>query len=252
MYCQSCGTANAETASACSSCGAPFAQHRAPAPSAAVASTVKDVSRDALAAFKSLAGDPVGALPRACEALGEAKALRSGIAFGIVSLVCFLVAGPMLTSMRMSQFYDGLRFGGFLKVLLFAAIPFLCIAVGSMGVRKALGGQGSTGSDCFLAGAALLPTSLCMLASGMLGVGNLEVIGVLSIFAACLAILMLFTGYTRITKLSDRAASLAVPLVVLLTAWMGKAMLTSVMSSFIGPSGMGPGGFGAYGGFGGY
>jgi hypothetical protein len=189
---------------------------------------VKSASKDAFAAFKTLAANPVGALPRACEGLGDAKAMRSGVAFGIVSLLCFVMAGPIFLQMRLSDVYEFLGFGGLMKLILFAAIPFIGTAFGSILARKVFGGQGSLGSDCFIAGASLLPASLCMLVSGILGVGNFEVIGILSVFASCLGILMLFTGYTRITKLSERAGSLVVPIVVLLTMWLAKITLSSV------------------------
>ncbi|MCC6408377.1 MAG: hypothetical protein IT453_14525 [Planctomycetes bacterium] len=234
MFCQLCGTANTETATACASCSSPISAARSGAGSPAVADTVRATSRDALAAFKTLAGDPVGALPRACESLGGAKALRSGIAFGLVSVVCFASSGPMLLGMRMSDLYDILGFGGVVKLVLFAAIPFLGTALGGSGARRILGGRGALGEDCFIAGAALLPASGCMLASGLLGFENVEVIGVLSVFAACLGILMLHSGYTRIAKLSERASSLAVPIVVLATVWLAKIALSKVLSGSFG------------------
>ncbi|MBI5433530.1 MAG: hypothetical protein HZA52_11935 [Planctomycetes bacterium] len=238
MFCQLCGTANTDTATACASCSTPISTiqtgARTGAGSPAVADTVKATSKDAFAAFKTLAVDPVGALPRACESLGDAKALRSGVAFGIVSVLCFASAGPMLLGMRMSELYEFLGFAGVLKLALFAAIPFLGTALGGSGARRILAGRGGLGSDCFVAGAALLPASACMLGSGLLGFENVEVIGVLAVFAGCLGILMLYSGYTRVAKLSERAGSLAVPIVVLLTVWLAKIALSKVLSGSFG------------------
>jgi hypothetical protein len=235
MFCQKCGTAVAGSLTACPSCNTPLAAFASGAGSAAMADTVKATSRDALAAFKRLAGNPVGALPAVYESLGDAKALRAGVAFGVVSLVSFLLGGYLLLpDFFKEDLFEFLGFGGVMKCLLFGAVPFLCTAAGSVGVRKALGGRGALGADCFIAGAALLAPSLCMLLAGMLGAGNFEVIGILTVFAGCTAVLTLFSGYTRIAQLSERAGTLAVPLVLLLGAWLAKVLATSVLS---GPGG---------------
>lgn len=243
MFCQKCGTVLADAAVACLSCNAPIVRSATAPSSAAVADTVKAASRDALAAFKTFALDPVGGLPRAYELLGEAKALRAGVAFGLVSLVGFLLGGYLLLPPFMKEdLFEFLGFGGVMKSVLFGVVPFVCTVAGSLAVRKALGGQGALGGDCFVAGAALLPISTCMLLSGMLGLGNLEVIGILAVVAGCLAILMLFSGYTRITKLTERAGSIAVPIVVIVSTWLAKVISTSVLSGS-GPSGDLPYGF---------
>jgi len=235
MFCQKCGTAVAGTLTACPSCNTPLAALATGAGTTAVADTVKAASRDALGAFKQLAGNPVGALPAAYAALGDAKALRAGVAFGVVSLFSFLLGGYLLLpDFFKEDLFEVLGFGGVMKCLLFGAMPFLCTAAGSLGVRKALGGRGALGADTFIAGAALLAPSLCMLLAGMLGAGNFEVIGILAVFAGCTAVLTLFSGYTRIAQLTERAATLAVPLVVILGAWLAKVVATSVLS---GPGG---------------
>jgi hypothetical protein len=230
MFCQKCGTAIAATATACLSCNTPLAATLSAARPSGAADTAKAAVRDAWSAFKVFAVDPVGGLPAAHAELGDARALRAGVAFGLVTLVCFLSGGYLLLPPFFREdLFELLGFGGVMKGLLFAAIPFLCTAAGSLAVRKALGGQGLPGSDCFIAGAALLPVSLCMVLSGILGLANFEAIAILTIFAGCTAVLMLFSGYTRISKLSERAGSLAVPIVVVLGAWLAKVIASSVL-----------------------
>jgi hypothetical protein len=109
---------------------------------------MKATSRDALAALKLIALDPVGGLPAAFATGGEAKALRTGVAFGVVSLVCFLLGGYLLLPSFVRQdLFEFLGFGGVMKSLLFGIVPFACTAIGSLAVRKVLGGQGALGSD---------------------------------------------------------------------------------------------------------
>ncbi len=67
----------------------------------------------------------------------------------------------------------------------------------------------------------------------------MEVIGALAVFALCLTILMLFAGCTRISKVSERLATIAVPLMLILSGWITKiiyaAMINSAMGSAMNP-----------------
>lgn len=249
MFCQKCGTSMVDAAVACPSCNTPVAKGGTAATSAAVADTVKAAYGSGLAALKGFMGDPVGKLPATYDALGDDKARRIGITYGVVSMLCFLIGGYLLIPFR-DGLLDNLGFGGVLKCLLFGVVPFGCLAVGGMATRKVFGGQGGTGGDLFIAGAALLPTSLAMLVNGMLGYSNAGMMGAVSIFAGCTAVLMLFSGYSRISKLSERATTLAIPIVVILTMWIGQSLGTSLLeSAFLGNhSNLGGGGFMDFGG----
>jgi hypothetical protein len=55
-----------------------------------------------------------------------------------------------------------------------------------------------------------------MILNGMLGLENAALVLVVSVLAGCTSILMLHAGFTRISQLSDRAATVSVPAVVLL------------------------------------
>ncbi len=232
MFCQKCGTAMADTAAACPSCNASVATATPAAPTAGAADMVKGTLKEALAAFKTLAGNPVGGLQPAYAALGEAKVLRTGVTFGIVSFVCFLLGGYLsLPSYDRGDVFEILEFGGVMKGLIFCLTPFLCTTAGSAAVRSALGGQGTLRSDCFISGAALLPASFCMVLSGIVGLENYEWVLVFATFAGCIGVMMLFAAYTRISKLTERAGAAAVPIVVVLSAWLASVMAKWVMTS---------------------
>ena len=47
--------------------------------------------------------------------------------------------------------------------------------------------------------------------------------------AGCTAVLMLFSGYSRISKLTERATTIAIPIVVVLVFWLGKTVASSVL-----------------------
>jgi hypothetical protein len=227
MFCPKCGSAMADDAAACPSCSTPVPR-AAPSRASAMAGTVKAATSNGLAALKGFAGDPVGRLPQVYESLGEERALRIGLTYGVVSVLCFLLGGYLLFPFR-EGLLERLGVGGVLRGLLFAAIPFGCAVAGGLATRKVFG----KGGDVFVAGAALLPAALAMLANGILGLGHTGLATVISTFAGCTGVLMLFSGYSRVAKLSERAATLAVPIVVVLALWVGRSMASSVIESAV-------------------
>jgi hypothetical protein len=186
-------------------------------------------------------------LPATYEALGDAQAKKVGITYGVASVVLFLLGGYLLQPFG-NDLFDILGFGGVMKCILFGVLPFGGTVLGSLGVRKVFGGQGGLGGDLFLSGAALLPISLAMPINGLLGYENYAVMAVLSLFAGITGVLMLFSGYSRISKLSERAATIAIPIVVVLVFWLAKTVASSVLGG--GGGGMGGAEFPAFQGWG--
>ena len=46
----------------------------------------------------------------------------------------------------------------------------------------------------------------------------------------CLTILMLFAGLTRIAKTSEQSATLAVPLMLLVSSWLAKVIYSAMLN----------------------
>jgi hypothetical protein len=241
MFCPQCGSSVAEGAMACGTCRAPVAVLATAGAGAAsagaagsMAVSVKSAFGSAFGVLKGLMSDPVGRLASSYEAIGDAQARRIGLAYGAISLACFLLGGYLLMPFK-DGLFDFLGFGGVMKCLLFGALPFASTALGSFAVRRALGGRGGgAGGDLFIAGVAVLPVSLAMLVSGALGFENYTAITVISVFAGCTGTLILYAGYSRLSKLSERAATIAVPVVVVLALWLGKTVAGSVMHGGLG------------------
>jgi hypothetical protein len=184
---------------------------------------VKVASKDSLTAFKLLALNPVGELSSAFQSLGEARGLAVGIVFGVVFAICCVLVGHRLIP-------QWLRPGGFFfKILVVSFVPFLSLLGASALVRTFFRGRGGLGADSFIAGASLLPFGVLALLGSFLGLGNLEVIALAALFANCLVILMLFAALTRIYALSERQATLAVPLMLVVTAWLCKVVYAAML-----------------------
>ena len=101
------------------------------------------------------------------------------------------------------------------------------------------GGGGGFDQDCFIAGAAMLPVTVVGVLEDVLGGGAPGFIGICTVFAFCLTVLMLFSGLTRIAKIGERAATFAVPCVIViafvLSYWLYRSMLYSMMSGEMTP-----------------
>ena len=244
MFCQKCGIALGDVAAACPGCSTPVGGPvgvLAPAvPSGALVGALKSASKEAIGSLRSFAADPVGRLAPTCESLGEAGARRVGIAFGVSATAGFLLGGYLtLPEFLRRDVFDFLGFGGVLEAIGFAVVPFACAVAGGHAMRRILGGRGTLGGDLFIGGAAVLPSAAAMIVNGILGLENAKLVLAVSVLAGCTSILMLYAGFTRISKLTDRAATLTVPTVVLLGLWLANTLAASILEG-PGPSGPPP------------
>ncbi len=213
-----------DTATTCPKCAAPNESGKS---ASQVADKVKAASKDSLQAFLKFATDPVAGLSVAYENLGTSRALGAGIGFGVVFTLCVLAGAYRL----IPEFVRPPGVGGFFKMLICAIIPFVTLAGSCSLARVVFRGKGSLSNDSFIAGASVLPFGFVMLLATILGAGNIEVIGALGVFALCLTILMLFAGCTRITMMSERMATLAVPIMLMLSAWFSKIIYAAMINS---------------------
>ncbi len=247
MFCQKCGTSMADGIQACPACQSPVLQPAvAGAGFANVTAQVKDAWGGAVTTLLGFAADPVGRLGQAYGGLGEAKAKRAGLTYGAVSFVCFLLGGYLLLPFR-SEVFEFLGAKGVAKSLVFAALPFFTIAVASNVGRRIAGGRGGIGADCFVAGASILPCALAMVVCGLFGFEHAQWMFALAVLAGCTSTLMMFSGYSRVVGISERASTLLVPITMLVCLWLANGLAESILSGSFGSHGPA---FGNGGGFG--
>lgn len=243
MFCTECG-GRLDASGQCLSCsGQTYVVQPQPAPAGGsfftsvetqisgtplMSAKVKAASRDATAAFKTFATNPVGGLPTAFANLGPTRAVGVGLVFGVVSILCvFIGIYIALPAFSKPDIGDSIKF------MVFGAVPFLSLLAAAAATRKVFGGKGNYQGDSFIAGAALLPFGFLILLTGLLGIANLEIAVLLLVFALCYGILMLYTGITRISLVSESRAAFAVPVMIIVSFWLTKIIFGAVLPSFL-------------------
>lgn len=236
------------------------AQRPAGAGKASVSPPAASVSgADDSRAFLAFATDPVGGIPALCRSLGNGRALALGLAFCAVfdlSVVLGVylaganatpdtglpglaqaprmdraVAGQLGRLRPSSEATSADRMMLILKIVLVAFLPLFSLAGAVALVRLVTSGRGCLGFDVLIAGTALLPLGLLVPLAVLLGPYNVEVIVFLYLMSLCLSVLVLNSGFTRVIGLSDRGAVLAIPATLMLTAWLFKVAVTSLILS---------------------
>jgi len=184
-----------------------------------VASKVKSTLNDAIQGLKIFLINPVGGLPVFFQGLGKERALGVGIAFGIVYVVSFIFA--------CNKFLPENSGSSLFNLIVASAANFLSIAGASFLTRKLFRGYGSFEGDIFIAGVALVPASLLLLISSILGIPNAEIVAIVTVVAITYIILMIYTGCHKISGIPENAAALAVSVMLLLSGWLFKILILS-------------------------
>lgn len=239
MFCGQCGSHIQTGASACLSCGAAIAHVSAGAstslPQAGsrlqqgalpAAEKLKTRSQDAFSALKATLMNPAGSLSPSFQLLEKRQAMEVG---GVMAAAYSLltVTGVYLALPRWAG-SPGLDV--VFKIIIFSLMPVAATVAASALVRKVFGGtSGSIEGDLFVSGLAVLPFGIVALISGFVGVSNFEVIAVLAVFALSYSILILYTGCTRISGISEGRAAPAVSLIILFTAWLSKVLFVAML-----------------------
>ncbi|HEV3039403.1 MAG TPA: zinc ribbon domain-containing protein [Candidatus Angelobacter sp.] len=240
-FCGSCGAQMADGTAFCPKCGTKAVTQAgaAAAPAAAPARRPSQAQaqaylQDALKALKTIFINPMDGLAEAFSQMDKSRALAVGLTFAVIFEICTLIGGVLQLSRLSSAFGNinipgytppGAGFGAYLKVIIAGAIVFAVVTAALAGARLALrGSQGGIEGDVFIGGAAVVPFGLVVLLSGVLGVGNIEVTLIVAVFALSYFVLLLYAGCTRISGISAKLAAPAVPIIILISAWLGKIL----------------------------
>jgi len=243
-FCGSCGAQMADGTAFCPKCGAKSAAQSgagvaaAPAAAAPTRPTSQRVAQaqgylqDALNVLKTVVVDPMDGLAKAFSPMEKSRALAVGLTCAVIFEVCSLIGGVLHLSRLSSAFRGidipgytppGADFGAYLKVIIAGAIVFAAVTGALAGARLVFRGEkGGIEGDVFIGGVSVLPFGLVILLSGILGVGNIEVVLIVAVFALSYFVLLLYAGCTTISGISSKLAAPAVPIIILISAWLGK------------------------------
>lgn len=181
---------------------------------------VKIATKDAFSAFKMFALNPVGDLSNTFEALGNKRSLKVGFIFGVTfAIICTFLFGRLIPM--------SIDVSTYIKVFFAGLVPFAGLIGANFISRLVFKGQGSLSHDFFISGATILPIAALGIVSTILGLGNFEVIALLTIVAFCTSILMIHAGQIKIYKITEKLATIAVPLVLVVSTWISKIVIFS-------------------------
>jgi len=196
-------------------------------------SEVKARSLEAWQGVKLFAKSPVGGLPESFALFDDQRAIQVGIIFAIVYEAA-LFLGALIFKSKAAALLGGflpigeLTVSQMFKVLILGLVPFASL-IGACALARAIfHGTGRFAGDVYTAGAVLLPTGFLVLMASLLGAANFEVIMILLLFALTYSILILYSGCARIGNISEAGAAPAVPIILLLSAWITKILITAL------------------------
>jgi hypothetical protein len=224
MNCPKCGHAVNAGNAFCGKCGATVPDSKLEA--ASPDERLKTVAEKTWKTFLAILLNPVEHLPSNFERLKKREALEVGIAFAVLFDLCAFFGLYMM----LPRWAGTPGFGDILKILLFGFVPPAALTGALFLARKVFrASAGTIESDVFLAGIALIPIGLLLLVSGVLGFGNLEVTALMAVFALSYTVLILFTGCTQIAGIATVRAVPAVPIVILVAAWLSKIVFAAML-----------------------
>jgi hypothetical protein len=199
-------------------------------------SQVKARSLDAWQSVKLFAMSPVGRPPESFALFDDKRAVQVGIVCAIACEVAILLGVPIFKSKAEvvlgGMFPVGLLMGeltasNLFKVHFLGLVPLASLVGACALAREIFRGTGRSAGDVYTAGAVLLPTGIFVLLAALLGSANFEVIAILFLFTLTYSIFTLYAGCSSIGNTSEAGAAPAVPVILLLSAWITKTTVTA-------------------------
>lgn len=163
-------------------------------------------------AIQRLMTNPVGGILPTYASLSPSRAGTIGVGFAALANLCFVYST-----------YFGWQLGNLISIselIIIGIVPFLSLFFTSAMARSLVRRPGKLVGDLFVAGSTLLPLGFLALIGGFSTSIPLLLTIVLTVFATCYTVFILYGGCTQISNLSERAAAFAVPTMLLVSGWM--------------------------------
>ncbi|MDB9315987.1 hypothetical protein PN462_22945 [Spirulina sp. CS-785/01] len=157
--------------------------------------------------------------------INRKAALKMGCILGGIYVIAVFLSYKQSVLNMYAQLASAGRINNF-SIFITAVITFLSFIVASAAVRLLFKGEGNLDRDVLVAGIALIVPAAFIILSTFLGVGNIEIILMLAIISLTYTILMLHIGCNKISQIPLRFSPLAVAVLLILSFWFTKIMLT--------------------------
>lgn len=200
----------------------------------------KDAVTDTLSVFKTLQKDPANGLQAALQALGDNRALNTGIVlcalFALASWAAVIKGASFFLSLfagsSRSGDFGGTRFDiGFLdhvKIILASSFPVIGIIFILWAIQQIFKGKGNIKQFTFATGVCVFPITILLLLTWLLGYTNFDVLSLLSVFCFTTLILLLNTTLIGVLRLSARNALFLVPIILVADTFIMR-VLSSIL-----------------------
>ena len=229
MTCSRCGSIPDSGSATCPQCGTPAISANPPASPQSPSPEIAEARRLSLSAWKVIKAvviNPNEDLPNVFRKLPLKDALETGLFLATLFDLCVILGIYLLLPHWAGR--PGL--GVILKLLLLGFVPPAAIAGASLLARKVFQtAAGAIETDVLIAGATLIPTGFVLLAAGVLGMANFEVVAIVSVFALVYTVLILHTTCARISGIPEARAVPAVPIILLIAAWLSKIAFSAFL-----------------------
>lgn len=188
------------------------------------AATSKETARDAVLAVKMLLRDPANGQVDAIKAMGDSRALNSGLALG----AAFVAAVWWLLAKGGSH-----PFSEHIKIVIGSGIPFVAVALALIIINAIFRTGINWKHIVFTAGVALLPAALGIAVSSFLGFANIEIMVAADLFCITTMIMMLNAALTTVLKISSRLALVLIPIVIISSLYICKVIYVAMLQDEI-------------------
>jgi curved DNA-binding protein CbpA len=170
---------------------------------------------EAVTSIPLLLRNPSAYLPLTFAKLSPSRAAWAGVLYGFITAGCVVLGATLL---ERSEIVSSLS--------LVLAIGRLFCTILIIGVisHKFTKGQFNWPENCFLAGVAVLPITGWALLSG-LAIWQSWIWPILMAIAGCYSVIILYVGYTQLSKVAESVAMILVPLTLTTSATAALAFL---------------------------
>jgi curved DNA-binding protein CbpA len=149
--------------------------------------------------------------------LNPARAAWTGVLYGLITAGCVLLVATLLERAEIKVV------GGLSLALAVARLYGALVVTGAI-AHKFAKGHFSWAENCFLAGVTVLPINVWALLTG-LAVWQSLLWPILMAIAGCYSVIILYVGYTQLSKMAESAATIVVPLTLITSATAALAFL---------------------------